>query len=370
MQKWELTTATGEQIAFGNLPASADAESLLIASGQIFAGKYHLPFSAALPTLVFAPFCTVEAPQLQLLFLSEYAPQETLYASADGFSWQSFTAGELAGKAGAAAFLFLPGRGGETTLEGFQEIIAHLRAPEGCPWDRKQTHASLRTYLLEETYEALDALDRADPAALKEELGDLLLQIALHAQIAQESGEFRLGDVLTGIHQKIVFRHPHVFKDWVVSGEEQVLQNWEALKSQERQANGTEAEKGLLDGVPSSYPALAQAQALQERAARVGFDWAEITPVIDKIQEELEEIRTATTAEARGKEFGDLLFAIVNLLRWEKVDAETALRQTNAKFRKRFAFIEKAARDQNRQLQQMTLQEMDALWEQAKQYDD
>jgi tetrapyrrole methylase family protein/MazG family protein len=370
MQKWELTTASGEHIAFGNLPGDASAESLLTVSGRIFDGKYHLPFSAALPALIFTPFCAVGAAQLQQLLLSEYAAQETLYASTDGFSWQAFAAGELAAHAESVAFLFLPGRGSETTLEGFQEIIAHLRAPEGCPWDRKQTHASLRTYLLEETYEALDALDRADLSALQEELGDLLLQIALHAQIAQENSEFRLADVLTGIHRKIVFRHPHVFKDWVVDGEEQVLQNWEALKSQERQASDSDEEKGLLDGVPASYPALAQAQALQERAARVGFDWPEIAPVIDKIQEELEEIRTASTSEARSKEFGDLLFAIVNLLRWEKVDAETVLRQTNAKFRKRFAFIERSARAQNRQLQQMTLQEMDALWEQAKQYDD
>jgi len=247
-------------------------------------------------------------------------------------------------------------------------IMDDLR--EKCPWDKKQTHTSLRPYLLEETYEALDALDRSDWNALKEELGDLLLQIALHAQIAYESKEFCMADVLSGINQKIVFRHPHVFKDWKVDGETQVVQNWEALKVQEREGNGNGKESGLLDGVPSSYPALAQAQAIQERAARVGFDWKEIAPVLEKVQEELEEIRTARNDKERADEFGYLLFALVNLIRWNKIDAESVLRQTNRKIRKRFAFLESSAREEGRQLNTMTLEEMDVLWEKAKQFDD
>ncbi len=246
-----------------------------------------------------------------------------------------------------------------------------MRAPEdGCPWDKKQTHSSLRTYLLEETYEALDALDKNDIAGLKEELGDILLQILLHAQIAAEAGEFTMADVITSINRKIVYRHPHVFKDWVVDGEKDVIQNWESLKGQERLKNGDENKKGMLDGVPNSFPALAQAQAIQDRAARVGFDWPDIAPVMDKVLEELEEVRSAPTDEERAKELGDLLFAIVNLIRWYKVDSESALRLTNLKFRKRFAYIEEQARRSGKEMQKMTLAEMDEFWEQAKEFDD
>jgi tetrapyrrole methylase family protein/MazG family protein len=255
------------------------------------------------------------------------------------------------------------------SLEAFQDVIARLRAPDGCPWDKKQTHTSLRTYLLEETYETLDVLDRGDLKGLQEELGDLMLQIALHARIAEENGDFNMGDVLDGINNKIVFRHPHVFKDWQVNGEEQVVQNWETLKTQEREANGEENGKGLLEGVPVSFPALAQAQAIQDRAARVGFDWKEIKPVLDKVREEIDEIEKATTETETAKEFGDLVFALVNLMRWKKIDAESALRQTNLKFRKRFSYIEQSARQAGRKLNEMTLEEMDELWEKAKEFD-
>ena len=267
--------------------------------------------------------------------------------------------------------LYIPPQSHDSSLESFQEVIAHLRAPEdGCPWDKKQTHSSLRTYLLEETYEALDALDKNDPLSLKEELGDILLQILLHAQIALESGEFSMADVIRAINRKIVYRHPHVFKDWVVNDEKDVVQNWETLKGKERQKNGDAEKKGMLDGVPLAFPALAQAQAIQDRAARVGFDWPEIGPVLDKVMEELEEVKTAPNEQERAKELGDLLFAIVNLIRWHKVDAESALRQTNLKFRKRFAYIEEQAQKAGKDLQKMTLAEMDAFWEEAKPFDD
>jgi len=266
--------------------------------------------------------------------------------------------------------LLIPAFKKERSLEAFQEVIARLRAPDGCPWDKKQTHASLRTYLLEETYEALDALDRGDLNDLQEELGDLILQIVLHSRIAEENHEFQMGDVLAGIHEKIVFRHPHVFKDWQVDGEKQVVQNWETLKQQERDDNGEQTGKGLLEGVPSSFPALAQAQAIQDRAARVGFDWQEIQPVLDKVREEIDEIENAKSDIEVSKEFGDLLFALVNLMRWKKIDAESVLRQTNLKFRKRFSFIETTARQAGKRLNEMTLEEMDVLWEESKQFDD
>ena len=189
--------------------------------------------------------------------------------------------------------MLIPPMKQESSLESFQETIAHLRAEDGCPWDRKQTHQTLRLHLLEETYEALDALDRGDMHAIREELGDLLLQIVLHAQIGTENGSFRMADVIAGIQTKIVHRHPHVFSDTTVEDVDDVLTNWEALKKSERKSEGSDAS--LLNGVPRNLPALAQAVEIQDRASRVGFEWDAIDGVLDKIQEEVEEIRTAET---------------------------------------------------------------------------
>ncbi len=254
----------------------------------------------------------------------------------------------------------LPERGG---FEAFQETIAHLRAPEGCPWDREQTHQTLRTNLLEEAYEALQAIDQDDAAALMEELGDLLLQIVLHAQIATEEGEFRMADVIAHIDAKLRHRHPHVFGDLKVSGAEEVIHNWEEIKREER--NHTDF-RSMLDGIPKMLPALTQAQDYQKRVARVGFDWPQIQGVRDKILEELNELSEAKTPEERENEVGDLLFAVVNLARWHDVDAESALRRTNARFARRFSAMEKQCAESGRPLSDLSLEEMDALWEAAK----
>jgi tetrapyrrole methylase family protein/MazG family protein len=268
---------------------------------------------------------------------------------------------------GLRSALYVPPLGEDYSFEKFQEIIARLRAPDGCPWDRKQTHLSLRRYLVEETYEALDALDQEDTARLQEELGDLLLQILLHAQIATEDGEFNMAEVLKSINQKIIRRHPHVFGDVHVENAEDVLVEWERVKADEREARHDKKEnRSLLDSVPVSMPALSQAQELQDRAARVGFDWSTIQPVLDKVIEEVEEFQQASLPEEKAGELGDLLFAVVNLVRWNKTDAESALRQTNNRFRHRFAYIERAAAKEGRKLSDMTLAEMDELWEQAK----
>jgi tetrapyrrole methylase family protein/MazG family protein len=275
---------------------------------------------------------------------------------------------DLAPDAYPGAALIVPPLEQDSSFESFQEIIAHLRAPEGCPWDREQTHLSLRKNLLEETYEALSAMDDEDIDGTREELGDLLLQIVLHAQIAFEAGEFSMEDVMAGISRKLVHRHPHVFGEAAVSGVKAVLQNWERLKEDERAAKG-QHEKGQLEGVPISLPSLNQAQEIQSRAARVGFDWAEIKPVFEKVFEEIEEVQSAKNADEREKEIGDLLFAVVNLARWYRVDAESALRLTNLKFRKRFAYIEKTAREKGTRLAEMSLTEMDVLWEEAKGFD-
>lgn len=266
---------------------------------------------------------------------------------------------------GLLTVLYLPPLGEGTSFEAFQEIVARLRAPDGCPWDREQTHKSLRTHLLEESYEALAALDAEDPAKMAEEFGDLLLQIVLNAQIASEEGEFGMAEVLKGIYDKIIRRHPHVFSDLKVDNVGGVLKNWEKLKAAERETNG-ETEKGLLDGVPLALPALIQAQEYQDRAARVGFDWPQIEGVLDKIAEEIQEVKEATNGEELSDELGDLFFALVNLARWKKVDAESALRGANSRFNKRFAFVEQGARKSGIKLSDMTLDEMEALWQEAK----
>jgi tetrapyrrole methylase family protein/MazG family protein len=252
-----------------------------------------------------------------------------------------------------------------TSFEQFQEIIAHLRAPDGCPWDREQTHLTLRKHLIEESYETLDAMDSTDPGKMKEEFGDLLLQIVLNAQIAQESGEFSMMEVIKGIHDKIVRRHPHVFGEVEVDGVGKVLQNWEKIKAAERDAEG-KSGASLLDGLPGALPALIQAQEFQSRAARVGFDWPEIEGVLAKIQEEIDEVRRANNIEELTDEFGDLFFALVNLARWRNIDAESALRGTNRKFRNRFSYIEQKVRENGKTMENMSLDDLEAFWQAAK----
>ena len=247
----------------------------------------------------------------------------------------------------------------------FRELIAHLRAPEGCPWDREQTHQTLKSNLLEETYEVLDAIEGGDPEDLQEELGDLLLQIVLHAQISSESNEFSLDDVIQGINKKITFRHPHVFKNLDVNGVDDVLHNWEILKSEERE-NNHKKKDSILESIPRALPSLLLAQNYQSRAARVGFDWPEIDPVLDKVIEEVGELRDAESKEQQEAELGDLLFALVNVSRWYGFNAEDALRKMTMRFYKRFQYIEQEAVHSGRKITDLSLEEMDRLWELAK----
>ena len=262
--------------------------------------------------------------------------------------------------------LFHPQEGHLSMME-FQELISRLRAPDGCPWDRKQTHRTLRTNLLEETYEVLDAIDQNDSEHLREELGDLLLQIVLHSQIASENGEFSLSQVIHDINKKITNRHPHVFGEIEVSSIQGVMRNWEKLKDAERNNKDIKKFIGILSSIPQQLPSLSIAQKYQERAARVGFDWKEILPVYRKVEEELAEVQSAKTKQGLEEELGDLLFAVVNLVRWNGFDAESVLRLTNAKFRSRFEYIEKTISASGKSLTDTTLSEMDTLWEQAKQ---
>jgi len=248
-------------------------------------------------------------------------------------------------------------------LERFEtlvRIVARLRAPDGCPWDRQQTHASLRPNLLEECYETLEAIDRNDPEGLKEELGDLLVQVAFHCQIAQETGQFTWADVFRQVNGKLVRRHPHIFGSARVSSAREVEEQWEALKRRER------SEGSLLDGVPPTMPALAYAQAISRRAARAGFEWEDLDGVLEKVAEELQELRQARDPAERERELGDLLFTLVNLARWLEVDAESALRNASRRFYRRFAYMEERARRMGRDFASLSMEEKEALWEEAK----
>jgi len=240
-------------------------------------------------------------------------------------------------------------------------IIARLRGPDGCPWDRKQTHSSLRENLLEECYEVLEALDEGDSGKLCQELGDLLMQVVLHAQIATEAGEFEVGDVIHSINTKLIHRHPHVFGSLRVKDAEEVLVNWEALKKEERGA-----DKSMLSSVPQEMPALSYSQEIQDRVARVGFDWEDIGGVIDKLAEEVSEFKQADSRERKGEEFGDLLFTLANIGRRLGVDLESALRQANRRFYRRFSCMEELCRQRGLNLAELSFDEQNALWEEAK----
>jgi len=252
-------------------------------------------------------------------------------------------------------------------FERLVEIMARLRSPQGCPWDRQQTFDTIKPYLLEETYEVLEAVDARDWEALAEELGDLLLQAVFFAQMASEQGYFTIADALDAINEKLVRRHPHVFGEGRADSPEEVKQRWDQIKMAEYQQK--QRPSGLLDRVPRSQPALAEAAQISSKVARVGFDWENVDQVIEKLHEELDELRRArqqASPEKLEEEVGDLLFVIVNIARHLKVDPEQALRKTNAKFRERFAYIEQQLARQGKSLEEASLDEMESLWQEAK----
>jgi MazG family protein len=245
------------------------------------------------------------------------------------------------------------------------QLMTTLRGPNGCPWDRKQTLGSLKPFIVEEAYEVVDAIDRDDRRGLAEELGDFLLQAVFVAEITREEGSFDIYDAITAIHDKLVRRHPHVFGDVVAKDAEQVLVNWEKLKNEERKAEN----KSVLDGVPPSLPALLKASRLTEKAARVGFDWRRTADVFEKLEEEIREVHAAVDGGDEGmiqEEIGDLLFTIANIARKLDVNAEEALQAANRKFIRRFTSMERSVRERGRNLDQLTLQQMDELWNEAK----
>jgi len=343
-------------------------EGLQLADATEMAALYHPPVNPDRPTLVGQLYGRHLASSVKLTCMNLFpADHQVVLVRGAGTAAEKVTTLSLYeldrnNEVDHLTTLYLPPLPRTSSLESFQDTIAHLRAPDGCPWDREQTHQSLRAALLEETYEVLTALDADDVDALCEELGDLLLLILLHAQIAVEEGDFSLAQVIEKINAKIKRRHPHVFGNVVVSGTAEVSYNWEEIKREEK----GEGEGSMLGDVPLTLPALAQAQSYQRRVARVGFDWPKGEGVVAKVAEEIEELRRTSDAAEREEELGDLLFSLVNLARWLKVDAESALRAANARFAHRFAAMEDLCRQRGQHLAGLSLAEQDALWEKVK----
>jgi tetrapyrrole methylase family protein/MazG family protein len=262
------------------------------------------------------------------------------------------------------------------TFARLAEIIARLRAPNGCPWDREQTHLTLRKHLIEESYEVIDAIEHEDSDHLREELGDLLMQPVLHAQIAAEENRFDIVDVLEEISDKLVRRHPHVFGDVTADDSATVLKNWDAIKKQEKAAKGSgeaQPEDSILNGVPSALPSLALAMEISKKAAKAGFEWPDVLAVMNKLREETLEVQSELESGADkqrvSEELGDLLFTVVNVARWQKIDPELALRDTVRRFSARFAQMEAVAREQGRVLEALSPEQWDELWNAAKRHE-
>ncbi|AIQ10636.1 bifunctional methyltransferase/pyrophosphohydrolase YabN [Paenibacillus durus] len=276
---------------------------------------------------------------------------------------------------GNLSLIYIPADRSESlrnrTFDRLHEIVGILRSPGGCPWDREQTHDSLRKNLIEETYEVLETIDEDDPEHMKEELGDLLLQIMLHSQMEEELGTFTVFDVIEGLSGKLIFRHPHVFGDKDAKDAESALQNWEGMKAEEKRRKGIKPEaESALSGVPRDLPALMKAYKLQKKASKVGFDWDNTQDVLAKIAEELDELKEAINAGAPAEEqmleLGDLLFAATNAARFIEADPEEALTRTNRKFVERFQYIERRLQDKGVSPKDSSLEEMEALWQEAK----
>jgi tetrapyrrole methylase family protein/MazG family protein len=339
---------------------------LQIVDATELAARHHPHLDPDLPALVAQLYCRELAADVKLTLLNLYPPEHpaTLVRAAGTAEEESRACPlyelDRQKEIDDLTTLYVPPLPRPGSLTTLQEIVAHLRAPDGCPWDREQTHQTLRPHLLEECYEVLAALDADDPQLLREELGDLLLQILLHAQIAVEEGEFSLAQVAESIIAKLIHRHPHVFGDVRVADAQEVLRNWEQIKQEERGEKG-----GLFSGLPPSLPALARSQEIQKRAARLGFDWPDREGVWAKVEEELGELREAQE-EGRASELGDLIFVLVNLARWLGVDAESALREANERFIARFYQMEQVAAERGLDLGQMALDEMNELWEEVK----
>ncbi len=354
-------------------------DGLQVFDALVVASMHHPPFNPDVPALVAQVYSRAVSSELKLVLMNQYADDHRVaLIDAAGTPRERVTWIPLyeidRQEATPLTTLFVPAVAGVTSFEGFQETVATLRAPEGCPWDREQTHRSLRTNLLEETYEVLAAIDAQDPVALREELGDLLLQIVLHSQIAVEEGEFHMTEVIRHIDAKLKRRHPHVWGDTDVTGVAEVISNWEAIKRREREAAGQES-RSLLDGIPPALPALSQAAAYAARAGRIGLErvepqgpWVDLPPSLEKavraLTAALEDLQ-AEERDPRGFEdaVGDLLFVLTDWGRRQGLDVESALREANRRFARRLRILERDAQKSGRSLGSFTEDEMRALWQ-------
>lgn len=327
------------------------------------------PVQPHLPLLLGQVYSRLIAGEVKLVLMSVYPdehPVQLVHAAGEPEAQVEAVplyAIDRSEQIGHLTSLYVPPLADNAALPALAETVAVLRSPEGCPWDQEQTPQSMRDGFLEEAYEVLAALDTADADNLREELGDLLYHIVMQAQMAAEAGDFTLNDVIAGIEAKLKYRHPHVWGDWEVNSTAEVLRNWDALKQQEK----GERAGSLLDSVPPALPALARAQKIQRRVGKVGFDWPAVQGVCAKLREEIGELETAVSADEQQAELGDLLFAVVNLARWLEIDAETALREANQRFTRRFQIVEQLVAERNLDWQALDLAALDALWEEAKQ---
>ena len=346
-------------------------DGLQVMDALELAALHHPPLNPDAPALLGQVYSRKMASAVKLTLMNQYPDDhEVVVVHAAGTSYERvvrcllYQLDRRTGQVPSPAHLttlYVPPFIHVASFEGLQETVARLRSPEGCPWDREQTHESLRAGLLEEAYESVMAIDEGDLKGLQEELGDLLLQVLLQTQIATEAGAFKMPDVIGGIDAKLKYRHPHVWGEKAVKDTGEVLQSWEDLKRQEK-----DQRESILDGVPVALPALQQAHTYGERVARVGFDWPEVDGVISKVREELGELQAASTQDRQEAELGDLLFAVANWSRWLGVDPETALRKANARFARRFGCLERAARDRGLEIADLSIEELEGFWQAAK----
>lgn len=330
----------------------------------------HPPLISEMPLLLGQVFNGLLASELKLALMNLYPDEhEVMLVHNAGMASQKIENLPLysidrSNNLNHLTCLFVPALPFTSTLQSFAETVAILRSPDGCPWDRDQTHQSLRKGFLEEVSEVLTALDEGDPEALCEELGDVLYHLVMQAQIASEIGEFTLADVIASIDNKLKHRHPHVWGDLEITDSQEVIRNWELIKDREKVSDANKSS--LLDNVPTSLPALARAQKVQERVKRVGFDWPSLSGVQGKVQEEFSELKAADSYQERQYELGDLLFAVVNWARWLDIDAESTLREAIIRFSRRFRYIEQLASERGLELTELDLNSLEDMWNEAK----
>lgn len=344
-------------------------DGLQIFDALALIAKHIPPLNPDVPLIIGQVYNGLIASELKLNLMTLYPDEHQVIlvhgAGADSFELEEIALYELdrSKRVAHLTSLYVPPLPYPASLTALAETVAILRSPEGCPWDQKQTPQSMRDGFLEEAHEVIDALDLDDPDNLEEELGDMFFHLLFQVQMAQEDEIFRLSDVLAGIDAKLRRRHPHVWGDVSVSDSDEVVVNWDEIKRREKGEDGTTS---VLDNIPLSLPALMRSQKIQKKAGKLGFEWPDIQGVFAKLDEEVDELKTAVSPEAQADELGDVLFTAVNIARWLKIDAETALREANNKFNNRFRMVEKLAAERNINLMDLDIDALETLWQEAK----